>query len=59
LRGAPEITVFRAESEIQDRFDACNDRPFEAAFERIDYATQAGDILTTMEGYLRDARART
>lgn len=50
LRGAPEITVFRAESEIQDRFDACNDRPFEAAFERIDYDTQAGDISTRWKG---------
>lgn len=45
LKDDPEITVFRAESEIQERYDRCTDDAFPFAFERIDFDTQAGPLL--------------
>lgn len=42
LRGAPAITVFRAESEIQRRFDECNGEPLPFAFEPLRFDTQQG-----------------
>ena len=45
LKGDPEIAVFRAESEIQERYDRCTDDAFPFAFERIDFDTQAGPLL--------------
>ena len=43
LRGSPEVTVFRAESEIQGYFDECDDCSPSFNFERIFLDTQAGN----------------
>ena len=48
LRGDPAITVFRAESEIQERYDRCTDDAFPFAFERIKFDTQAGPFLSRL-----------
>lgn len=58
LTGFPEVTVFRAESEIQERFDQRSDETFAFRFERMYYDTQTGNPLTRManvfaERYLR------
>ena len=41
LRGEPEITVFRAQSEIQDCFDERNDAQFGFHFESVPFDTQS------------------
>ncbi len=42
LQGDPEVTAFRAESEIQDHFRGRDDGSFRCAYERIYFDTEAG-----------------
>ena len=45
LRGEPQVTVFRAESEIQQYFDERDDRTLPFAFKRMYFDTQAGNPI--------------
>lgn len=45
LQGDPEVTAFRAESEIQDHFRGRDDGSFRCAYERIYFDTEAGPLL--------------
>jgi glycosyltransferase involved in cell wall biosynthesis len=45
LRGQPEITVFRAQSEIQDYFDELNDAQLGFRFETLPFDTQSPNPL--------------
>ena len=53
LRPQPDITVFRARSEIQDRFDACNDTEFGFKFEDCPFDTQSPNPAVRLANTLR------
>ncbi len=48
IPGPPEITVFRAESEIQRYFDERNDADFGFRFERVAFDTEQAGSLTRL-----------
>jgi glycosyltransferase involved in cell wall biosynthesis len=53
LQPQPDITVFRARSEIQDRFDARNDAEFGFEFEDCLFDVQSPNPLTRIAGTFR------
>jgi len=53
LRPQPDITVFRARSEIQDRFDARNDAQFGFKFEDCLFDVQSPNPVTRLASTLR------
>lgn len=53
LQPQPDITVFRARSEIQDRFDACNDVAFGFRFEDCPFDAQSPNPITRVVNTLR------
>lgn len=45
----PEITAFRAESEIQQIFDQCDDGSVDFKYERIYFDTEAGGLVARLK----------
>ncbi len=54
LRGNPDVTIFRAESEIQRHFDKRDDGSIGFAVERTYFDTQVGNPLTRFANVLRE-----
>lgn len=57
LRPQPNITVFRAQSEIQDYFDERNDAQFGFRFEEISFDSQSPNPLTRLQNAVRSRYA--
>ncbi len=54
LRGNPEVTAFRAESQIQQHFNGRDDGSLNLREERIFFDTQAGNPITRIGNVLRE-----
>jgi alpha-maltose-1-phosphate synthase len=60
LRGNPEVTAFRAESQISQHFRSRDDGSINLHEERIYFDTQAGNLFTRIGNVLRERyRGRT
>jgi len=53
LKGQPDITAFRAESEIQELFDERDDGPAEFRIEQVYFDTQAGNPVSRLVNTFR------